>query len=149
MMSELGGPLPHEGLDRKLEGIVRDVETGKTWYRVIVTEGESVAGTVCVWDHDKDGTNITEIGWMVLPEFQGRGLATDAVLTVLADARTDRRWREIHAFPGVTNAASNAICRRTGFRNLGELDFEYAGRTLRCNDWVIELREPPTDGPAA
>jgi RimJ/RimL family protein N-acetyltransferase len=35
-----------------------------------------VAGSVALWSHDEDdGEPITEIGWMVLPEFQGRGHA--------------------------------------------------------------------------
>lgn len=144
-MAELGGPLPRHGLADKLGRIVEEVEAGRTWYSVIVPEdGADPAGTVCVWSHDWNGKEINEIGWMVLPRFQGRGLATRAVRAVLRRAGGEARWDVIHAFPAVTNAPSNAICRKTGFSLVGQAEIDYAGRTLRCNHWRVDVR--PTAG---
>lgn len=145
MMSELGGPLPRDGLAAKLRGIVDDVESGTVWYFVIVPkdDGVSGAGTICVWDHAWNGQTISEIGWMVVPEHQGRGLATEAVRSVLSRARSEGRWGVIHAFPGVDNGPSNAICRKSGFVEIEQLDFEYAGRPIRGNHWVLDLRDDP------
>jgi RimJ/RimL family protein N-acetyltransferase len=142
MMAELGGPLPREGLNEKLRGIADDVAEGRIWYSVIVPEedGAAGAGTVCVWRHDQDGRPIDEIGWMVLPSFQGRGLATAAVGAVLDRARAEGRWDVIHAFPGVTNGPSNAICRKAGFELVGRREIEYSGRRLRCNHWRVDPR---------
>jgi RimJ/RimL family protein N-acetyltransferase len=142
VMAELGGPLPREGLRDKLGEIVEGVERGDTWYSVIVPdEGGPGAGTVCIWEHEDRGERLQEIGWMLVPEHQGRGLATAAVRAILDRARADRRWSAIHAFPGLTNGASNAICRKTGFTHVGEADVQYAGRTLRCNHWRLDLAE--------
>jgi RimJ/RimL family protein N-acetyltransferase len=144
-MAELGGPLPRDGLADKLGRIVEEVDAGRTWYFVIVPDdGADPAGTVCVWSHDWNGKEISEIGWMVLPRFQGRGLATRAVRTVLRRAGGEARWDVIHAFPAVTNGPSNAICRKTGFSLVGQSEIDYAGRTLRCNHWRVDLR-PTTD----
>jgi RimJ/RimL family protein N-acetyltransferase len=140
-MAELGGPLPPDGLADKLRRIVQDVEAGRTWYFVILSDGDAdPAGTVCVWGHHWNGSQISEIGWMVLPRFQGRGLASRAVRTVLRRAGGEARWDHIHAFPAVTNAPSNAICRKTGFRLVGQADIDYTGRTLRCNHWRVDVR---------
>ena len=141
-MSELGGPLPRGGLAEKLAGIVGEVEAGTVWYSVIAPDDAPTtpAGTVCIWDHDEDGETIAEIGWMVLPLFQGRGMASGAVRSILHRARATRRWEVIHAFPGITNGPSNAICRRFGFVREEEREIVYAGRTLRCNHWVLDLR---------
>ncbi|MFJ2854346.1 GNAT family N-acetyltransferase [Streptomyces rubiginosohelvolus] len=49
-------------------------------------ELDAVAGTVALWPHDADGECISEIGWMVLPEYQGRGLAKLGVRTLLERA---------------------------------------------------------------
>jgi RimJ/RimL family protein N-acetyltransferase len=148
MMTELGGPLPREGLEEKLRGIVDEVQAGKTWYFTIIPDEADAApaGTVCIWDHALEGEPISEIGWMILPRFQGRGLATGAVRSVIRKARSEGWWSVIHAFPATTNAPSNAICRKTGFSNFGERDIEYAGRTLRCNHWRLDLR---SEGPEA
>jgi RimJ/RimL family protein N-acetyltransferase len=141
MMSELGGPLPREGLKEKLQGIVDDVETGRIWYFTIIPDGhDAPAGTVCIWDHPWNGETISEIGWMVRTEFQGRGLATEAVRLTLERARQQRRWDVVHAFPGVTNGPSNAICRRAGLSMIEEVDYTGFMGVLRCNHWVIDLR---------
>src|SRR5207247_550049 len=120
MWSELGGPPPREGVSDKLRGIVASIEDGTVWYFIIVSDldAKTAAGTVCVWEHVWECEPINEIGWMVLPAFQGRGLATEAVRSVFRKARAEVRWGVIHAFPATTNAPSNAVCRKTGFSNL-------------------------------
>ena len=142
MMSELGGPLPRDGLSDKLRGIVASVQDGTVWYFTIVPDPADgvAAGTICVWEHVVEGEPLNEIGWMVLPSFQGRGLATEAVRSVLQKARAQERWDVLHAFPAVTNGPSNAICRKTGFSHLGASDFDYLGRILHCNRWRLDLR---------
>jgi RimJ/RimL family protein N-acetyltransferase len=79
---------------------------------------------------------------LVLPEFQGQGYATRAVRALLERARADGRWGHVHAFPGITNAASNALCRSVGFTFVGERNVTFAGRELRTNQWTID---PSTD----
>jgi RimJ/RimL family protein N-acetyltransferase len=104
-----------------------------------------VAGNVALWSHDEGGGEpVTEIGWMVLPEFQERGLAKRAVRMLLELARDDGRWGLVHAFPATANSPSNGICRSLGFRLAGERDVTFAGRVLRSNHWVIN---PATDLP--
>jgi RimJ/RimL family protein N-acetyltransferase len=114
MMTELGGPLAREGIAAKLETDVRKTRADEYWVSMIVpdeTEPETVAGSVSLWSHeDGDEAGLSEIGWMVLPEHQGQGLAKRAVRALLERARDDGRWGVVHAFPGVTNAASNALC---------------------------------------
>jgi len=49
--------------------------------------------------------------------------------------------RSIHAYPGVDNGPSNAICRKAGFTLAGAHDFEYPpGHPMRCNDWFLPPR---------
>ena len=146
MMAELGGPLPREGIEEKVARDVRAAASGEAWIKMIVPgEGapEVVAGSVALWSHDEDGGEpVTEIGWMVLPEFQGRGLAKRAVRMLLELSREDGRWGPVHAFPATTNSPSNGICRSLGFRFAGEREVTFAGRVLRSNHWVID---PATD----
>jgi len=146
MMAELGGPLRREGIEEKLARDVQAAAADEAWIKVIVpgeAAEEVVAGSVALWSHDEGGGEpITEIGWMVLPEFQGRGLAKQAVRMLLELARDDGRWGLVHAFPATTNSPSNGICRSLGFRFAGERDVTFAGRVLRGNHWVID---PATD----
>ena len=117
--------------------IVDDVQDGTVWYDVIVEDGADV-GTVCVWDRRRGGAS-TEIGWMVLPEHQGRGLASAAVEEVLRRAREEPRW-DAHRRPS----------RRDEWRVERDLPQgrvhqarrarrRLRGRTLRCAHWRVDV----------
>jgi RimJ/RimL family protein N-acetyltransferase len=141
MMADLGGPLPRAGMADKVARDVRAAAADDSWVKMIVPDGRApgaVAGTVTMWSHGEDGEPMSEIGWMVLPEFQGRGLGKLAVRMLLAQAHDDGRWGLVHAFPATSNAPSNGICRSVGFRFADERDVTFAGRVIRSNHWVID-----------
>ncbi len=75
---------------------------------------------------------------MVLPAHQGRGVASAALTLLIERVMAEPRFPSIHAFPSVTNAPSNALCRKFGFVLLGQVDVVYSGRTLHCNHWSLE-----------
>lgn len=139
MMADLGGPLPAADIPgvhaRRLEGMAAD----RLWYFTIELQPEGAAvGTICLWSDAVEGGHRSEAGWAVVHEYQGRGIATEALRLLLERAGEDGRWGDIHAFPGVSNRASNAVCRKAGFANVGEETVLYAGRRLRCNHWVLD-----------
>ncbi|MFJ7586411.1 GNAT family N-acetyltransferase [Streptomyces sp. NPDC097617] len=142
MMSDLGGPLPRKGMEEKVRRDVRSAESGTQWIKMIVLDEDptAVAGTVTLWSHAEDGEEMTEIGWMILPEFQGHGVGKRAVQALLELARDDGRWGLVHAFPATANAPSNGICRSLGFRFLEERDVNFADRVLKTKHWCIDPR---------
>jgi RimJ/RimL family protein N-acetyltransferase len=145
MMAELGGPLPREGMEAKVARDAQQAAADAAWIKMIIPGGsgpEVVAGSVTLWSHDDFGAPMSEIGWMVRPEFQGRGIAKSAVHMLLALARDQDRWGLVHAFPAVTNVPSNGVCRSVGFRFLEETEVSFADRLFRTNHWVIN---PATD----
>jgi RimJ/RimL family protein N-acetyltransferase len=135
MWTELGG-VPALDVRIKFDRDVALMQDDRHWVLVIVTEREVAAGTVSLWDHQWDGETIDEIGWMVLPEHQGRGLATAGVTEALRWADESGRWPVLHAFPATSNAPSNALCRKHDFVLRGAIDHTYRGETLRVNHWV-------------
>lgn len=135
VMRELGGPVDPARLP-----VVHARRVGEPWYFTIVPEPPGpAAGTIGIWEKELDGLTIHETGWMVLPAFQGRGIASRALGLLIERARSAGEIPSMHAFPPSSNAPSNALCRRFDFTLRGEHDFVYAGRTLRCNHWVLEL----------
>jgi len=153
MMADLGGPLPREGIAAKVERDAAEAAEDTSWIKMIVPDEarpEVVAGTVVVWSHASDGESLSEIGWMVLPEFQGRGLGKRAVRALLERARAEDRWGLVHAFPATTNAPSNGICRSIGFSLVGERDVPFADRVIRSNHWFVDPRslDSPSQPPA-
>jgi RimJ/RimL family protein N-acetyltransferase len=140
MMAHLGGPRPEAEMADKVRRDVADAQSERAWICMILSEDEpnAVAGTVTLWSHDAGGEPLSEIGWMVLPEYQGLGLAKSAVRSLLERASRERRWGAIHAYPAVANGPSNAICRSLGFSEVGEEDIDYAQQVFRVNHWRID-----------
>ena len=112
-----------------------------TGIRAIFLGAEPV-GSVGYWETEWRGDTIYEMGWSVLPGFQGQGIAARATLAALAKLRPLALHRFVHAFPSVENPPSNAVCRKADFTLIEEFEGEYPkGHFMRCNDWQLDLLE--------
>ncbi|MFE9673086.1 GNAT family N-acetyltransferase [Streptomyces sp. NPDC006259] len=144
MTDHLGGPETAEQLaDRHRRYL--ELAPGRM-YRVVLAEGGETVGAIGYWERSWQGEPVWETGWGVLPEFQGRGLATRAAHAVVEAVREAERetggHRTLHAFPSVDHPASNAVCRGAGFTLLGQSDFEYPkGHWIKSNDWCVDLSQ--------
>jgi RimJ/RimL family protein N-acetyltransferase len=132
-MTELGGPRDRDALLR-----AHGRRLGEPLYFVIEDAGAPV-GTIGTWKTELDGEQIDEVGWMVLPRAHGRGVATSAFAALLARLRVHASIARVHAFPAVTNVASNRLCDRFGFAQLAVRSFEFSGRELTCAHRVLDL----------
>jgi RimJ/RimL family protein N-acetyltransferase len=142
MMRHLGGPEPAAKIAQRQQRYLADPRQ----FRIVVEAAGEAVGWVGYWDHEWREQAVFEVGWSVLPEWQGRGIAGRATLRALAHARAGGQLRYIHAFPSVDNGPSNAICRKLGFELLEAIDFEYppgSAQVLRCNDWRLDLQAGP------
>lgn len=127
MMAELGGPRPREAIERAHAKSLALAAEGRCWPLKITPDGaSSPAGGVDVFESSHDDEAIYEIGWMILPEFQNRGIASQAVREVLEKARMEWKFGQIHAFPAVTNGLPTRSARRTASRT-----WEVRGRVRR------------------
>jgi RimJ/RimL family protein N-acetyltransferase len=142
MTEHLGGPETDEQLRRRHERYVRLADSTEAFiFKVVLESTGEVVGGVNFWEREWQGKPVYEMGWGVLPEFQGRGIASAAVTEAIEAARAAGRRDAIHAFPSVENGPSNAICRKAGFQLIGEVPFEYPkGHWMQCNDWRFTLR---------
>lgn len=139
VMAELGGPQPREAIADIHARRLAHVASGGWWFKIVPEGSSAGVGTIGIWESEWKGERGHEMGWLVLPAFQGRGLAGAAARLILARARAAGGYGAVHAFPGIANAASNAVCRKCGFERLEECEVDYSGRLLRCNHWRIDL----------
>lgn len=137
VMTHLGGPVPRGEIPMIHSRRLRSREDGGWWLVIVPEPGGPPAGTIGVWEGEFEATAVSEVGWMVLPRFQGRGIAGEALGMVLSLARAEERFFPLHAFPGEANGASNALCRRHGFELVGTIDGGYRESEFRCNHWVL------------
>ena len=137
VMSELGGPVERETIAPIHRRRLRGDERGDWWLKIVPEPGGPAVGTIGVWVNDE---GVHEVGWMILPEMQGRGYAREALRLLIERCRADSRFARLHAWPGAANVPSNALCRGAGFEFLGEDEVEFRGRPLRVNHWALDLR---------
>ncbi|MFD2764342.1 GNAT family N-acetyltransferase [Micromonospora eburnea] len=135
-----GGPETDEQVVARHERYVRGPGPRSGYLYTVVLPGGEKAGSVGYWAREWHGEQVYEMGWAILPAYQGRGLATAAVRAAIAEAAACGDRRAAHAYPSVDNPASNAVCRKAGFTLLGETEFDYPpGQLMRSNDWRVGL----------
>ncbi len=109
-------------------------------FKVTLAATEEPVGKIGYWKKNWRDQLVYEMGWMVLPASQGQGIATKAGQAVIEILQNEKRFPFVHAFPSVSNPASNAICRKLGFSFLEECQFEYPpGHSMTVNDWRLDL----------
>ena len=142
MTEHLGGPEPLDKIAERHQRYLNAQPGVVEMFKVVDESGESV-GSVGYWERDDaDEGKVFETGWAVLPEFQGRGIATTATAQVIEVLKAQRKHQYLYAFPSEDNHPSNAICRKLGFELVGLNEYEYpkgSGNIMRCNDWRLDL----------
>ncbi len=120
MTQHLGGPESPDKL-RERQGRYERLEGGDRMFKIVEVASGAGVGSVGFWTKQWRDQQVYEVGWMVVPEFQGRGIAVAATAQAIELAGHDGKHRFMHAFPSVDNASSNAICRKLGFELLEAL----------------------------
>lgn len=139
-MEHLNGPESLEEIQKRHNRFLAmsaDQHAG-CMYTIMV--GPSTAGTVGYWETDWEGEKVWETGWFVLPEFQGQGVATQAIRLMIQVVSELSSHRYLVAFPSTDNGPSNAIPRKLGFELVKEIDVEYppnSGKLLHNNVWRL------------
>ena len=95
MMEHLGGIESAEQIERRHARFLSGRDMFTVW------ESGSVVGSVGFWEKTWRDEDVYEAGWMILPKYAGRGLATQAALAVISLACSVGKHRYLHAFPNV------------------------------------------------
>ncbi len=140
MTDYLGGAESPDKL-RERQGRYERLDGGDRMFKIVDVASGAGVGSVGFWAKEWRDEQVYEVGWMVVPEFQGRGIAAAATAQAIELAKRDDKHHFMHAFPNVDNAPSNAICRKLGFELLEAYELEFPkGHFMTCNDWRLDLR---------
>ncbi|GAB3661430.1 GNAT family N-acetyltransferase [Glycomyces tarimensis] len=83
-------------------------------YQIVRSEDALVVGDVG-FHAAPDENGMVEIGYELVPEARGEGLATDAVLTLVGWAMGREGVTRVEAETTIANTASQAVLARSGF----------------------------------
>lgn len=142
MMVHFGGPRTNEQIDDVHTRRLGLMANNEAWmYKILPDDSDEPLGSIGYWKQEHDGQSVHEMGWMVLPEAQGKGVATAAGKLLLELARANPEVKVMFACPAESNGPSNAICEKLGFERVGEEDAEWSGRQLHLIDYELKLRD--------
>ncbi len=87
----------------------------------LVRQADGAVVGQCGFKGPPDAEGIVEIGYGVVPEFQGRGYATEAAQALVAFAFGCSRVRTVLAHTFEHSNASTRVLSKSGFRCIGEV----------------------------
>jgi ribosomal-protein-alanine N-acetyltransferase len=94
-------------------------ESWLTWYAIRIDSDYSVLCGSIGFKGPPDKRGIVEIGYSVLPEFQGQGLATEMVAGIIQWAKHRPGVRRIEAETNIDNRASIRVLKKNSFIRVG------------------------------
>ncbi len=89
------------------------------YWAISLQEDPGLIGTICYWNFDAANEAI-EIGYEMLPAFQGSGLMKEAIIRVIGYGFEEMKVKIITAFPSADNDRSIALLINTGFKADGK-----------------------------
>lgn len=119
-------------MHRVAEGCIKD---GLYFWGIEIQEEERLIGTICLWnlDHEK---NTAEIGYELLPEWQGKGIMQEALARVIEFSLNEIQLSALTAWTHHENEASSRLLKKNGFRR----DLEEENRNANIHPMNIYIR---------
>lgn len=108
-----------EHFDDRLAARVDENREGASLFFVIVDGDGEILGRVNISDIDQP--ELTELGFRVAEHAQGRGIATQGVITALEIAAT-REVKAVKARVSTANLASRRVLEHCGFDHTGQAE---------------------------
>jgi ribosomal-protein-alanine N-acetyltransferase len=147
-------------LDRKRATSVEDarqyidrISAGVTANELIawgihLKETAGLIGTVCLWNISFEH-NSAEIGYELLPEFQGQGFMREALGRVIRYAFDDLQADMLEAFAHTRNVRSSSLLLKSGFSRSRSREDELRGQNQFINMYIyqcVKKQATQTDG---
>jgi [ribosomal protein S5]-alanine N-acetyltransferase len=107
---------------RFIDNVCENIEINESLYWAITMTGKDrLVGTVCLFGFSDENSRC-EIGFELLPGFQGQGIVKEAVGKVISYAFSVIRVKEIEAFVHEDNQRSIKLLEEHSFRRSNEAD---------------------------
>jgi ribosomal-protein-alanine N-acetyltransferase len=103
-----------------------EINTGVYW-AIIYKPDNSLVGTICIWNFNIEEAKA-EIGYELLPAFQGKGLMQEALQEVLHYASSVLHLKSMEAFTHKHNDSSIALLGKNEFGR--DLQAEFGAKDL-------------------
>lgn len=121
LVGPAAGWAPHKNIDETREYLQYAIEQDETWAVTLKPNGQPIGA---VGLHTTGVDTVRELGYVLHPDFWGKGIMTEAAKAVIAFGFAELGLDAIRVTHKVANRRSKHVIQKCGFR--------YDG-TLRCN----------------
>lgn len=116
-------PIPRaiDEVDSFIKTINRGIAQNEWLYWAIILKKENqLAGTICLWQFSPEKNSI-ELGYELLPQFQGKGIMQEAFEIVVDYGFHHLHLQSMEAYTHRDNTPSITFLERNGFRRTGKV----------------------------
>lgn len=101
--------------DAFIDKIAQRITEGQSVYWAITqAPNPALIGTICLWNFSEDGS-MAEIGYELMPAYQGKGIMQAAIQAVLEYAFAQLGFDMVEAYTSLHNKPSIQLLLRNGF----------------------------------
>lgn len=120
-----GKPMNEEEAKAKFTSILKcnNVNPKLGYFKITETQTGSFIGVAKLEIKEKESTEA-EIGYLILPEFWGKGIVSKIAKRLLEIAKTNQKLRKVFAIIDPENIASRRILEKNGFESKEFKDFD-------------------------
>jgi ribosomal-protein-alanine N-acetyltransferase len=104
-------------------------KSNSLYWTITMTDTKIFAGTICLFNFLSE-TNSCEIGYELLPKYQGQGIMKEAAEKIIAYAFQTLQFEKIAAITHIANHNSTKLLSKLSFIQSKEADKENADCTI-------------------
>ncbi|MBJ6367225.1 GNAT family N-acetyltransferase [Snuella sedimenti] len=106
-----------------IEMINEGIDSRNLYYWVVTEKNRNeMIGSICLWNFSQDNT-IAEVGYDLVPKFQGKGIMSESLQSILSFGFKELNLKAVEAFTHKRNMPSRALLESNGFKIiLGKID---------------------------
>ena len=103
-------------MDVFIQTINKNIQSNNSIYWAITLNGtDKLIGTICLFDFSDDNLKA-EIGYELLPDFQGKGIMQEAITEVIDFGFEQMNLKTITAVPSGDNLQSRKLLEKNNFK---------------------------------
>lgn len=88
--------------------------TSVSW-GITLLDNHEIIGSICLWNYSQD-LKTAEVGYELHPEFQKKGIMSEALNCVIEFGFSKMKFNSVEAFTHIENDPSKTLLKRNGFQ---------------------------------
>ena len=99
-----------------IENFIEERKRTDYYFAIMTLDSNEFAGTIAIWNINEE-EKYAELGYELLPNFQGKGLMSNAISNIVHFAFNNLDFNTLEAFTDKSNINSRKLLEKLGFEH--------------------------------